>query len=94
MARTKKRNIDEIYDLKKIIKEKDELIKFLERRLKKEEKLEKKNNKKKPEPVLEVIPVESDACMSCGGKLEFTSLGFRTLVHCLKCKERKIIKNG
>lgn len=94
MARSKKRNVDEIYDLKKIIKEKDEIIRFLERRLRKEEKQEKKLQKNAPKEEVIVVPIDKEQCMSCGGKLEFTSLGFRTLVHCIKCKERKIIKNG
>lgn len=89
MSKSKKRNLDEIYELKQIIKEKDEEIRKLNRLLAKEEKVQKNIEIPKKE-----IVIASDACMSCGkGKLIFTELGKRTLIHCDFCRERKIISN-
>lgn len=89
MSKSKKRNLDEIYELKQIIKEKDEEIRKLNRLLAKEEKQEKKVEVPKKE-----IVIPTGECMACGkGKLVFTELGARTLIHCDYCRERKIVSN-
>ena len=89
MSKSKKRNLDEIYELKQIIKEKDEEIRKLNRLLAKEEKQERKVESLVPKK--EIVVPEGE-CMACRkGKLVYTELGKRTLIHCDFCRERKII---
>lgn len=90
MSKSKKRNLDEIYELKQIIKEKDEEIRKLNRLLAKEEKKERKLEV----PEKEVV-VKSNQCPECEeGTLEFVELGARKTYFCTLCKYRKTVKNG
>lgn len=95
MSRSKKRSIDEIQELKRIIKDKDATIKSLERQLKKlnqELDPEPKKSKKKPEPVKEE---SSNKCTSCNkGNLKTTELGIRAFVTCDQCDHRLVIKRN
>lgn len=88
MSNKPKRLVDEIFQLKRIIKEKDEEIKKLYRKLHNQEKAEKKAPKKVPEK--EKPPSECPDCDN--GKIKSTDLGFRNIVSCENCGYRKVTK--
>lgn len=96
MSRSKKRNVDEINDLRRTIKEKDSIIKSLERQLKKlnqELDPKTKKSKTKPEEVKEDPP--QNKCPSCSkGKLSTVELGNRHFIKCDNCDHRLLIKRG
>lgn len=89
---TKKRNIDEIHDLKRVNKQLQEDIKKLERQLNNQS---KKENTTKPKVKDEPAPKDPADCPECqNGKIEVVELGVRKMVSCtLKCGYRKVIKN-
>lgn len=95
MSRSKKRNVDEINDLKRIIKDKDATIKSLERQIRKlnqEIDPPSKKTKVKKEPE-NSEPVNK--CPSCSkGKLKTVELGIRSFVTCDSCDHRLVIKRG
>lgn len=88
MSRSIKRSKDDLEDLKRIIHEKDNTIKNLEKQIKHL----KKENKKKPEP--EELEDNSKRCPSCSKKtIKYTELGIKTLVTCSNCDFRATISN-
>ena len=91
MSKTKKRNLDEIADLKREITDQASIIKSLERQIKKlTEPVPKKESKKKPESVL-----SENACPSCvKGKLKTVDLGIRKMISCSECGHRMVLKRG
>jgi hypothetical protein len=97
MSKSKPRKADEIFELKKIIKDRDDEIRRLHRKLhnqEKQEKFEKKAQSKKKVPA---VPKETepDQCPDCAkGKLKITDLGARNLTTCTVCNYRKVTKNG
>jgi predicted RNase H-like nuclease (RuvC/YqgF family) len=91
MSKSKQRNVDQIFELKREIKQLQETIKKLERELKNEAKVEKKEKATKTVEV----KVPEGGCPECRkGKLKTIDLGVRTLVTCEECKYRKTTKNG
>lgn len=93
MSKSKIRKADEIFELKKIIKDRDDEIRRLHRKLNNELKAEKKAKKaeyKNPKPAPE--PKEG-SCKHClKGKLVHSDLGVRTLETCTNCNHRKVTK--
>ncbi len=97
MSQSKKRNIDEIEDLKRDNKQLRQIIKSLERQLKNENKKLKKeyDQTKLIEEEYEDKTPKPAQCEECGkGQIVKTDLGFRTLIHCNICRFRKVIKNA
>lgn len=91
MSKSKKRSIDEIQELKRLIKDQAQTIKSLERQLKKLNEPDKA--KKVPEPVISVI--RPGSCPKCQkGNLKTIDLGPRRMSACDKCEHRIITKNG
>ncbi len=93
MSRSKPTKDSEIFALKKIIKDRDDEIRRLHRKLNNELKAEKKAKKaeyKNPKPPPE--PKEG-SCPECiKGKLIHSDLGVRSLTTCSICSYRKVIK--
>jgi len=96
MSRSKKRSIDEIQELKRIIKDRDQTIKSLERQLKKlNNELDPPTKKKAPKKEQPKEEVHENACPTCKkGKLTTTELGIRAFVRCDKCDHKLVIKRG
>jgi predicted phage-related endonuclease len=92
MSRSKIRNVDQIHQLKREIKQLNETIKKLERKLNNEAKKEKP----KPIPKTEIAEPVQSGCPDCNkGKIEIIDLSFRKMLICTeKCGYRKVIKNG
>lgn len=92
MSKSKKRSIDEIEDLKREIKERDEVIKSLKRQVRREEKREKKEYSQTK--LIEEEHEDKTRCPNCGkGRIKTTDLGAWKLESCtLNCKYRKTIK--
>ncbi len=90
MSKNKPTKDSEIFELKKIIRDRDDEIRRLHRKLNNELKAEKKAKKQKPkEPI---IPKEG-TCPTCAkGKLVHSDLGVRHLETCTICNHRKISK--
>lgn len=90
MSRSKKIT-DAISELKRAIKDKDTLIKSLERQIKKlNEELSPKKEKKK-------VEVEStlEKCPACGkNTLKKVELGIRIMVSCTTCNHRIVVKRN
>lgn len=89
MSKSKPRNSDVIFELKRQLKEKDEIIRKLQIRLTNEAKEEKREQKTVPaEPVK-----KSGDCPECSaGKLTTVDLGVRDMTTCSLCKYRKTVK--
>lgn len=92
MSRSKVRKTDEIFQLKRQIKELQDENKKLLRKLNNEAKKEKSIAKDLPKPIVEKDP----ASCACGkGKIIALDLGFRKMLSCsVSCGYRKVIKNG
>lgn len=97
---SKLKKTDEIFILKRKIREQEETIRKLYRKLNnelKQEKHEAKKSTKIKEPEAEQIPDEKDGskCPQCPkGKLIVSDLGFRVMTSCSDCKYKKVTKNG
>ena len=86
----KTRRLDKIIQLEKELKEARDCIKSLERKLKKDEKVEKKEIKTS----FKELAKESDKCPDCSsGDVILADLGVRMIASCSKrCGWRKITK--
>lgn len=92
MSKSKPTQLDVIHDLKRQIKDRDDTIKKLYRKLNNELKAEKHAEKKskKTEPEKDA---KENSCLECPkGKLKTTDLGARKLISCSDCKYRKTTK--
>lgn len=93
MSRTKRKDIDELHKLRKELKEKDTIIKSLERQianLNKEFELEIKEK-----DLIEEIELKKDKCPKCKkGKIKLLDLGPKMLQTCTECTYRSTKNNG
>lgn len=96
----KQRKSDEIFDLKRQIKELEEEVIKLNRQIQNSNKEDKRASKaitkaKVTTPVLENPSIESSCPMCKKGKIEAVSLGPRTMLKCTECKDyKKVIKTN
>lgn len=92
MSRSKVRKTDEIFQLKRKIKELQDENKKLLRKLNNETKKEKSIAKDLPKPIVEKDPASCEDCSK--GKIQVIDLGARKMFVCsLGCGYRKVIKN-
>jgi predicted RNase H-like nuclease (RuvC/YqgF family) len=92
MSKSKPRHVDQIYELKRQLKEKDDEIRKLYRKLHNRDKAEKKEHKK-DKKLPKKVEVKEGCCPTClKGKLSKSDLGFRVLETCNTCNYRKVIK--
>jgi len=97
MSKSKRRNIDEIQELKRVIKDRDQTIKSLERQLKKlNNELDPPTKKKAPKKEQLKEEVSSNKCQQCKtGKTKTSELGsIRTITSCDTCDYRQILKRA
>lgn len=95
MSRSKKRNIDELEQLKAENRELKSIVKSLQRQLKKVEK-EFRAEFNQEDLIKEDLHTHIPRCKGCGkGKIKETALGeLRTIISCTVCDYKLVKKHG
>jgi len=91
---TEKRHLEEIYELKRLIKEKDSEIQRLQRIIANNEKVEVpiKNNTKDVTQKAEKTQGSLRLCPSCSNILSYIDIGINRKIFCPKCCYRTVEK--